>query len=178
MIIAVGAAAVGFFEKCLTGSIAGCWSLSVRGKCTLDTLVGRSRADELPALDDKEIKRETPRSARRNQPPGMFSAVAGIPGQVRPFAKDLFLAGDDMRIPTVNSALIGGVDAANRSRGVLWGRSFSAWSVEGITGIRGTSMYDEGQNQLRVARQPGRASLRMAAPVRCRPHTGAMRRIP
>lgn len=170
MIIAVGAAAVGFFEKCLTGSIAGRWSLSARGKCTLDTLVGRSRAEE--------IKREIPRAARRNPSPGMFSAVAGIPGQVRPFAKDLFLAGDDMRIPTVNSALASGVDATNRSRGVLRGRSFSTWSVEGITGIRGTSMYNEGQNQLRVARQPGRASLRMAAPVRCRPHTGAMRRIP
>ena len=153
-IIAVGAGLAGFSEECRTGSIAGRWSLLARGKCRLETLAGRSRGEELLALDDEEIKRELPRVGRRNPPPGMFRAVAGIPEQVRPLSEDLFPAGDEMRIPSVSSALARGVNAASRSHDVLWGRSFPVWPVGGVTRILDISMCDEEEISCKLPDNP------------------------
>ncbi len=108
------------------------------GKSTLDLLVGRDRAEELFPLDDEEIKRRMLGDARRNPPPGsnlpgddegLFTRVyrwreavcMGPPGMFKAVArmrqrdravKNLFLAGDYMRVPCVNGALASGVDAA------------------------------------------------------------------
>ena len=109
------------------------------GKSTLDMLVGRERAEELFPLDDEEIKRRMLHDARRNPPPGaalpgddeglftrvyrwreavcmglpgMFRAVAGMRRQLGEEVKNLFLAGDYMRVPSVNGALASGIDAA------------------------------------------------------------------
>ncbi len=109
------------------------------GKSMLDLLVGRGRAEELLLLDDNEIKRQMLRDARRNPPPGsnlpgddeglfarvyrwkeavcmahpgMFTAVADMRRQLDRDMKNLFLAGDYMRVPSVNGALASGVDAA------------------------------------------------------------------
>lgn len=108
------------------------------GKSTLDLLVGRERAEELFPLDDEEIKRRMRSDARRNPPPGsnlpgddegLFTRVyrwreavcMGSPGMFKAVARmrqrdrdvrNLFLAGDYMRVPCVNGALASGVDAA------------------------------------------------------------------
>lgn len=109
------------------------------GKSTLDLLVGRERAEELFPLDDEEIKRRMLADARRNPPPGsrlpndeeglftrvyrwpeavcmglpgMFKAITDIRLQLKRDVKNLFLAGDYMRVPSVNGALASGVDAA------------------------------------------------------------------
>ena len=109
------------------------------GKSTLDLIIGRDRAKELLALDDEEIKRELLREARRNPPPGsalpaddegLFTRVyrwkeavcMGNPGMFKAISdmhrlhgrafRNLFLAGDYMRTPSVNGALASGVEAA------------------------------------------------------------------
>ena len=108
-------------------------------KSTLDLLVGRERAAELLPLDDEEIKRRMLADARRNPPPGsalpaddeglftrvyrwkravcmmrpgMFTAVADMRRQLARDVRNLFLAGDYMRVPSVNGALASGVAAA------------------------------------------------------------------
>lgn len=110
------------------------------GKSTLDLLVGRDRAEELFPFDDEEIKRRLLRDARLNPPPGatipdddeglftrvyrwpeavcmaspgMFRAVAEMRRQLDRETKNFFLAGDYMRMPSVNGALASGIDAAN-----------------------------------------------------------------
>ena len=119
------------------------------GKSTLDLLVGRERAEELFPLDDEEIKRQLLRDARRNPPPGsnlpgddeglftrvyrwreavcmgppgMFKAVAEMRGQLNREIENLFLAGDYMRMPSVNGALASGVDAAKEAAELLTSR--------------------------------------------------------
>ena len=119
------------------------------GKSTLDLLVGRDRAEELFPLDDEEIKRQMLRDARRNPPPGsalpgddeglftrvyrwreavcmglpgMFKAVAEMRGQLNRDVKNLFLAGDYMRVPSVNGALASGIDAAKEAAELLASR--------------------------------------------------------
>ena len=118
------------------------------GKSTLDMLVGRGRAEELFPLDDDEIKRRMLRAARRNPPPGsalpgdeegLFTRVyrwreavcMGPPGMFRAVArmrqqdrevKNLFLAGDYMRVPSVNGALASGIGAAEQAAELLGAR--------------------------------------------------------
>ncbi len=118
------------------------------GKSTLDMLVGRDRAEELFPLDDQEIKRQMLRDARRNPPPGsnlpgddegLFTRVyrwreavcMGSPGMFKAVAqirqhdravKNLFLAGDYMRVPCVNGALASGIDAAKEAAELLTSR--------------------------------------------------------
>ena len=109
------------------------------GKGLLDLLIGRDRARELIALEDAEIKRELLGAARRNAPPGsalpgddeglfyrvyrweealcmgtpgMLAAMANVPGQLAAGIDNLFLAGDYMRVPSVNGALSSGYSAA------------------------------------------------------------------
>ena len=109
------------------------------GKSILDLLIGRDRARELIPLDDHEIKRELLGAARRKAPPGsalpgddeglfyrvyrweealcmgtpgMLAAAASIPGQLAGSIDNLFLAGDYMRVPSVNGALSSGCSAA------------------------------------------------------------------
>ena len=109
------------------------------GKSILDLLIGRDRAKELIKLDDDEIKRALLGAARRNAPPGsvlpgddeglfyrvyrweealcmgtpgMLAAVANIPEQIAGRIDNLFLAGDYMRVPSVNGALSSGCSAA------------------------------------------------------------------
>ncbi len=109
------------------------------GKSILDLLIGRERAKELIPLDDDEIKRQLLGAARRNAPPGsalpgddeglfyrvyrweealcmgtpgMLKAVANIPKQLAGRIDNLFLAGDYMRVPSVNGALSSGCSAA------------------------------------------------------------------
>ena len=120
------------------------------GKSTLDLLVGRERAEELFPLDDAEIKRRMLADARRNPPPGsnlpgddeglftrvyrwreavcmgppgMFKAIADMRLQIKRDVKNLFLAGDYMRVPCVNGALASGVDAAEEVAELLATRS-------------------------------------------------------
>ena len=110
------------------------------GKSTLDLLVGEECAKELFPLDDEEIKRQVLGYARRTPPPGsrlpgddeglftrvyrwreavcmmspgMFKAVAEMRRQLDRDVKNLFLAGDYMRVPSVNGALASGVGAAH-----------------------------------------------------------------
>ena len=112
-------------------------------------LVGRDRAEELLPLDDEEVKCQMLRDARRNPPPGsnlpgddegiftrvyrwreavcmgspgMFRAVAEIRRQSNRDVKNLFLAGDYMRVPSVNGALASGIDAANEVAELLASR--------------------------------------------------------
>ena len=119
------------------------------GRSTLDLLVGRDRAEELIPLDDEEIKRKMLRDARRNPPPGshlpgddeglftrvyrwreavcmgppgMFRVVAEIRRQLKRDVKNLFLAGDYMRVPSVNGALASGVGAAQEVEDLLASR--------------------------------------------------------
>lgn len=114
------------------------------GKSTLDLLVGRERAEELLPLDDDEIKRRMLRDVRRNPPPGsalpndeeglftrvyrwpeavcmgppgMFKAVAEMRRRLRREVPNLFLAGDYMRVPSVNGALASGIGAARDAVG-------------------------------------------------------------
>ena len=109
------------------------------GKSLLDLLIGRDAAKELIPLDDEEIKRRMLGAARRNAPPGsalpgddeglfyrvyrweealcmgepgMLAAAAQIPGQLAGSIENLFLAGDYMRVPSVNGALSSGESAA------------------------------------------------------------------
>ena len=111
------------------------------GKSTLDMMVGRGRAEALLSLEDEEIKRAMLKDVRLRPPPGsalpaddagiftrvyrwkeavcmgppgMFSAVADMRREFeRGGMKNLFLAGDYMRVPSVNGALASGIDAAN-----------------------------------------------------------------
>ena len=116
------------------------------GKSTLDMLVGRDRAKELIPLDDEEIKRQMLHDARQKPPPGsklpgddegffsrvyrweeavcmgapgMFTAVADIRHQLGRYIPNLFLAGDYMRVPSVNGALASGVTAAEEVADLL-----------------------------------------------------------
>ena len=109
------------------------------GKSILDLLIGRDRARELIPLDDYEIKRRLLGAARRKAPPGsalpgddeglfyrvyrweealcmgtpgMLAAAANIPSQLAASIDNLFLAGDYMRVPSVNGALSSGCSAA------------------------------------------------------------------
>ena len=119
------------------------------GKSTLDLLVGRDRAEELLPLDDEEIKHQMLGDVRRNPPPnsalpdddeglftrvyrwkeavcmmspGMFKAVAEMRRQLDRDVKNLFLAGDYMRVPSVNGALASGVGAASQAAELLASR--------------------------------------------------------
>ena len=119
------------------------------GKSILDLLIGRDRARELIPLDDDEIKRELLRAARRNAPPGsalpgddeglfyrvyrwdealcmgepgMLAAAAEIPGQLAGSIRNLFLAGDYTRVPSVNGALSSGHGAAVEAADLLASR--------------------------------------------------------
>ena len=119
------------------------------GKSTLDMLVGRDRAEELLPLDDEEIKRRMLSDARRNPPPGaalpsddegLFTRVyrwpqavcMGPPGMFRKMADmrrqldrqvpNLFLAGDYLRVPSVNGALASGAVAAGEAAELLTSR--------------------------------------------------------
>ena len=110
------------------------------GKSTLDLLVGRDRAEELFPLDDEEVRRRLLRDARRNPypgsnlpgdddgiftrvyrwreavcaaPPGMLTTIAEMRRRNSLQGTNLFLAGDYMRMPSVNGALGSGVDTAN-----------------------------------------------------------------
>ncbi len=116
------------------------------GKSTLDLLVGHDRAKELIPLDDEEIKHKMLRDARRNPPPGsalptdeeglftrvyrweeavcmgppgMFTAVADIRQRLSRNIQNLFLAGDYMRVPSVNGALASGIGAAEEVANML-----------------------------------------------------------
>lgn len=120
------------------------------GISTLDMLAGRELAEELIQLDDEEIKRRMLIEVRRNPPPGsalpdqdeglftrlyrwkeavcmaqpgMFKAVAGMRTQLSGEVKNLFLAGDYMRVPCVNGALVSGVAAAEEVSDRLNGSS-------------------------------------------------------
>ncbi len=119
------------------------------GKSILDLLIGRDRAKELIPLDDDEIKHQMAAAVRRNQPPGsalpgddeglfyrvyrweealcmgtpgMLAAVAEIPRQLAGRIDNLFLAGDYMRVPSVNGALSSGCDAATEVADLLASR--------------------------------------------------------
>ena len=116
------------------------------GKSTLDLMVGRERARELFGLDDEEIKRTMLADVRRHPLPpgsnlpgdddGLFFRVyrwpealcIGPPGILKEIAElrsrsgageNLFLAGDYMRMPSVNGALASGVDAAEEVAALL-----------------------------------------------------------
>ena len=120
------------------------------GKGILDLLIGRDRAKELIPLDDDEIKHQMLAAVRRNPPPGsalpgdneelfyrvyrweealcmgtpgMLAAVAEIPGQLTGRIGNLFLAGDYMRVPSVNGALSSGCDAATEVADLLASRA-------------------------------------------------------
>ena len=120
------------------------------GKSILDLLIGRDRAKELIPLDDDEIKRQLLGAARRKAPPGsalpgddeglffrvyrweealcmgtpgMLAAAANIPGQLAGSIDNLFLAGDYMRVPSVNGALSSGVSAATEVADLLASRA-------------------------------------------------------
>ncbi len=110
------------------------------GKSTLDMLVGRECAEEMFPLDDEEIKHRMLADVRRHPlppgsnlpgddeglftrvyrwrealcigPPGILRAIEEMRRQHRRLVKNLFLAGDYMRMPSVNGALASGVDAA------------------------------------------------------------------
>ena len=120
------------------------------GKSILDLLIGRDRAKELIPLDDDEIKRQLLGAARRKAPPGsalpgddeglfyrvyrweealcmgtpgMLAAVANIPGQLAGRIDNLVLAGDYMRVPSVNGALSSGHSAAIQVADLLASRA-------------------------------------------------------
>ena len=109
------------------------------GKSILDLLIGRDRARELIPLEDDEIKRLLLGAARRKAPPGsalpddgeslfyrvyrweealcmgtpgMLAAMADVPRQLAGHINNLLLAGDYMRVPSVNGALSSGQSAA------------------------------------------------------------------
>ncbi len=116
------------------------------GKSMLDLLVGRDRAEELIPLNDEEIKHQLLGDARRNPPPGsalpsddeglftrvyrwkeavymaqpgMFTAIADMRRQLGQNINNLFLAGDYMRVPSVNGALASGIEAAHEAAELL-----------------------------------------------------------
>ena len=116
------------------------------GMSTLDLLVGRERAEELISLDDGEIKCKMLGQVRKNPPPGsslpdddegVFTRVyrwqeavcMGLPGMFKDVAearrnlgnevKNLFLAGDYTRVPSVNGALTSGVETAEEVANML-----------------------------------------------------------
>ncbi len=116
------------------------------GKSLLDLLVGRDRAEELFPLDDDEIKSRLLADARGKAPPGarlpaddegLFTRVyrwreavcTGPPGMLRAMARirdhkdigvsNLFLAGDYMRMPSMNGALASGEAAAGEAADYL-----------------------------------------------------------
>ena len=120
------------------------------GKSILDLLIGRDRARELIPLDDDEVKRRLLGAARTNAPPGsalpggdeglffrvyrweealcmgvpgMLAAAANIPGQLAGSIGNLFLAGDYMRVPSVNGALSSGYSAAMEAADLLASRA-------------------------------------------------------
>ena len=120
------------------------------GKSILDLLIGRDRAKELIPLDDYDIKRRLLDAARRKAPsgsslpgddeglfyrvyrweealcmgnPGMLAAVANIPAQLAGRIDNLFLAGDYMRVPSVNGALSSGCSAAMEVADLLASRA-------------------------------------------------------
>ncbi len=123
------------------------------GKSLLDLLIGRDAAKELIPLDDEEIKRRMLDAARRNAPPGsalpgddeglfyrvyrweealcmgepgMLAAAAQIPEQIAGSIDNLFLAGDYMRVPSVNGALSSGHSAATEVADLLSSRANQA----------------------------------------------------
>ena len=116
------------------------------GKSILDLLIGRDRAKELIPLDDDEIKRQLLGAARQKAPPGsalpgddeglffrvyrweealcmgtpgMLAAMTNIPEQLAGSIDNLFLAGDYMRVPSVNGALASGYNAGMQAAGML-----------------------------------------------------------
>ncbi|MCY4400931.1 MAG: NAD(P)/FAD-dependent oxidoreductase [Gemmatimonadetes bacterium] len=118
------------------------------GKSTLDMIVGRGQ--EMLSLADDEITRELLREARRVPPPGsalpgddewifarvyrwreavcigrpgMFNAIADMRRHIGRDVGNLFFAGDYMRTPSVNGALVSGVDAAAEAADLLARRS-------------------------------------------------------
>ena len=120
------------------------------GKSILDLLIGRGRAKALIPLDDEEIKRRLLSAVRRKAPPGsalpdhdeglfyrvyrweealcmgtpgMLAAMAKVPGQLAGRIDNLYLAGDYMRVPSVNGALSSGCDAATEVVDLLASRS-------------------------------------------------------
>ena len=125
-------------------------SCAPAGKSILDLLIGRDRARELIQLDDDEIKRELLTAVRRKAPPGsalpgyheglfyrvyrweealcmgtpgMLAEMAKIPGQLAGRIDNLILAGDYMRVPSVNGALSSGCDAATEAADLLASRA-------------------------------------------------------
>ena len=111
------------------------------GKSILDLLIGRDRARELIPLADDEIKREMLGAVRRKAPPGsalpaddeglfyrvyrweealcmgspgMLAAMSDVPKQIAGRIDNVFLAGDYMRVPSVNGALASGAGAAEQ----------------------------------------------------------------
>ena len=120
------------------------------GKSILDLLIGLDRAKELIPLGDDEIRRELLGAARRKAlpgsalpgddeglfycvyrwqealcmgTPGMLAEMANIPGQLAGRIDNLFLAGDYMRVPSVNGALSSGYSAAIEIADVLVSRA-------------------------------------------------------
>ena len=120
------------------------------GNSILDLLIGRDRARELIPLDDEEIKRQLLGAVRRKAPPGsalpgddegLFYRVyrwkealcMGTPGMLAEMAKiqaqlagridNLLLAGDYMRVPSVNGAVSSGCDAATEAADLLASRA-------------------------------------------------------
>ena len=51
--------------------------------------------------------------------PGMFKAIAEMRSKLNEDVKNLFLAGDYMRVPSVNGALASGVNAATEVADML-----------------------------------------------------------
>ena len=120
------------------------------GKSILDLLIGRDPAKELIPLYDDEIKRRLLGAARWKAPPGsvlpgddeglfyrvyrweealcmgtpgMLAAMANIPEQLAGRIDNLFLAGDYMRVPSVNGALSSGCGAAIEAADLLASRA-------------------------------------------------------
>ena len=120
------------------------------GKSILDLLIGRDRAKELIPLDDDEIKRQLLGAARRKAPPGsalpgddeglffrvyrweqalcmgdpgMLAAMANVPEQMAGRFDNLFLAGDYLRVPSVNGALSSGYSTGMQVADLLESRS-------------------------------------------------------
>lgn len=121
------------------------------GKSTLDLMVGRTRAEELFPLDDEEIRRRMLADVRRHPlppgsnlpgdddglftrvyrwpealcigPPGILKSIAEMRRQHGRDVKNLFLAGDYTRMPSVNGALASGEDAAEETATLLASRS-------------------------------------------------------
>ena len=112
------------------------------GQGSLDMIVGGDRAEELFNLEDQEIKCRLLRDARRPlpdgtrlpaddeglftrvyrwreavclAPPGMLKAIADMRKNHAREVRNLFLAGDYMRIPSVNGALASGLSAAEEA---------------------------------------------------------------